>query len=926
MAAYDEMGNYTGYDDGYDMGGYPAVEPVSPQQTPISYDPFGNPVYNEEEERRRREEELRQIEEYKKQQEALGSEVSHKQEVTTYADGSQTVTTKREVPAGQQQRIQPVPPQSPEQARFNQQQYNQSIAQQESGGRQDIGYHNQQLSSAYGPYGITAGAYEDARRANPNLPADIRQATPEQMTQAQNAVTQNNARYLQSYGVPVTNNTLQAAHFLGAKGLSDYLKTGYISPAAAQANGGVERVKQIVNARLKGQTAPASGATQLAPGETAGVPTGAPQMQPVAPPKPAAMVETPMGTAEPATTVQAPRMAPNSYDEFGTPVYSPEQAKLDAALKTYESIQNDPKALMNFEGPDWMQNNAKMRAADLLSNQRDEQRAMESIQKADPKDLARTMMREPTDRWEIIKKSAMFRLLGAKGLADAELAKISTPVEKYIQGADGKPYLMKQNAAGEFTEGYNAETGQKLTDKELVTVGAGVQAVKGAQTHTGKMQDITTGEVYYERTTPQGIQLVSPSGKIYKGADNNLRPFGIGSDIATKNQIQLNELQNKLEFAGPHASAAEREKIIAESEAKYGPLPEEYKRQVRAAQPLPAGVATGTPIAGAPGAAPIAQPAAAGMQPVAPGPAPAAQPAPVAVQPAVPGAPTTAGLTPAQREQQTKLGTAQGEANIAVGKAEQTEYVEKTKPAVGQTASDGQSVANARRQQLDIIKRNPSIVNIMNGQGTTYDQARRIMINAVSGAYGAEDRQQLAQDLGKVMNKLTEAEQGALTEFVNLNTVVNSKTLRANAGPGAVSDAEQRANKEANIGNVDSIPVYAAMAGLNRSQFTGDLAASKQAFMDAHPEFKTTSQFNSAWQKEEALRLREYQAIAKARFDVMGRAPAPSAGPEAIAAYRDRVFRAFEAYPAPQYDVNSGKWNYQTANARRAAMAAVLGQ
>jgi hypothetical protein len=227
---------------------------------------------------------------------------------------------------------------------------------------------------------------------------------------------------------------------------------------------------------------------------------------------------------------------------------------------------------------------------------------------------------------------------------------------------------------------------------------------------------------------------------------------------------------------------------------------------------------------------------------------------------------------------------------------------------------------------LDIVKRNPSVVNILNGQGTQYDQARRIMINAVSGAYGSEEKKQLADDLGQVMNKLTESEQGALQEFVNLNTIVNAKTLRANAGPGAVSDAEQRANKEANVGNVDRIPAYAAMAGLHRSQFNGDLAASKQAFLQANPQIKTTSEFNSAWQKQEAVRLKEYQGIAKARFDVMGKAPATSAGPEAVKAYRDRVFRAFEAYPAPQYDAATNKWNYQTANARRAAMASVLGQ
>jgi hypothetical protein len=289
-----------------------------------------------------------------------------------------------------------------------------------------------------------------------------------------------------------------------------------------------------------------------------------------------------------------------------------------------------------------------------------------------------------------------------------------------------------------------------------------------------------------------------------------------------------------------------------------------------------------------------------------------------------PGAVTA--VSPADLESQREREKKEREAGLEVQTTEQKEFVKETKPAVGQTASDGQAVSNARRQQLDIVKNNPSIVNILNGQGTQYDQARRIMINAVSGAYGQEEKKQLADDLGQVMNKLTESEQGALQEFVNLNTVVNAKTLRANAGPGAVSDAEQRANKEANVGNVDRIPAYAALAGLHRSQFNGDLAASKQAFLQSNPQIKTTSEFNSAWQKQEAVRLKEYQAIAKARFDIMGRAPETKAGPEAIKAYRDRVFRAFEAYPAPQYDAANNKWNYQTANARRAAMSAVLGQ
>ena len=263
MAAYDEFGNYTGYDS----------QPVSP--------------YDFDEEERRKEELKRQLEEQQRQQEELASEVSRKQEITTYGDGSRTVTTKQEVPAGQ-----PVTPVAPAD-------YNARIAGMESGSRPDIGYHSPGKSTAYGTYGMTQAAYADARRANPNLPSDITQATPEQQTQAQNAYTQQNAKYLQSYGVEVNPNTLAAAHFLDAKGLSDYLKTGQISEAAARANGGIENVKRIVDSRLGGQAAPASGAVaqqNLMPGEQGGMPT-----------KPVASTACPATSRTRLSLVESPR-------------------------------------------------------------------------------------------------------------------------------------------------------------------------------------------------------------------------------------------------------------------------------------------------------------------------------------------------------------------------------------------------------------------------------------------------------------------------------------------------------------------------------------------------------------------------------------------------------------------------------------------
>jgi hypothetical protein len=885
--AYDEMGNYGGYDDsmGYDT----MAQPTSPQ----FYDDFGNPVANAEEEKRKREEIERQIEAYKQQQKELGSEVSHKQEVTTYADGSRTITTKQEVPGQSAKAIQPVSPG-----------YNERIAQQESGGRADIGYHDQTKSSAYGPYGMTTAGYEDARRANPNLPADIRQANPAQQTQAQNAYTQQNAKYLQNYGVPVNDNTLQAAHFLGAKGLSDYLKTGYISPQAAAANGGLENVKRIVDKRLGGQQAAASGAVQPVQ------PQQQVQQQPVQQARPQPVSPEAQPQAEP---VEAPRMEPNSFDEFGTPVFSQQQADLDKNLKTYESIQNDPKALMNFEGPEWMQNNAKMRAADLLADQRGNQKAQETLQTATPTDLARYLQGKTKsgEDYNLATRvrAMLFSAAGQKELAMREMNKLDTVgTDKYVQGPDGKAYLVRQRADGEVLGGYNAETGKQLAPDELVKVNAGIQAQKGATTHTGKMQDVTTGEVYYERTTPQGIQLVDNNGKIYKGSSANLRPFGIGSDIATQDLLQRQKLQNQLAYEPAIAAASKGASYLAEFNAKNGT---NFAIAGRDAQGMPLLVDQKTNQmvsmpAGAPAAAAAQATTAQGS---------------TKVQPVSPNAPQV--MTPAAIESAKETQKAEEKVVREVGEAEQKKFLE-SKQTIGESSLGGQAIGNARRQQLDLIKQNPSILNIMNGTGTQFDQARNIITRIATGAYTDENKEALYADIKN--SGMGQAEQAALREFANLNTGINAKTLKANSGAGSISNAEQQANKDANIGNVDRIPAFAALAGLHRSQFSGDLAASKQAFLDAHPEFKTDAQFNSAWQKEEAKHLNTYRAIAKARFDVMGKPPEANASKEALAAYKDRIFKAFEAYPAPQFDSTTGKWNYQTANAQRAAALAILGR
>ena len=257
--------------------------------------------------------------------------------------------------------------------------------------------------------------------------------------------------------------------------------------------------------------------------------------------------------------------------------------------------------------PENLQKHVKKQVSDTLAQEAGFVKAEAQIKTMDENAVAKAL-REKTTGGSYV-KAILFGLLGMENSKGAEIAKLGIGKEMMTQ-VDGQPVMIKMAENGTPISGINAKTGNELTPQELI---AGVQYAsvqKGAQTHTGKMQDTTTNEVYYERTTPQGIELVDNNGKKYTGKSSNLRPFGIGSDINTKNVIQQQELQNKLAYAGPTASAETLAKIVSESEGKFGPLDPNVKATIMAGRlpvtgtvPTTGNAPAGAAVAGAPAGA-----------------------------------------------------------------------------------------------------------------------------------------------------------------------------------------------------------------------------------------------------------------------------------------------------------------------------------
>ena len=396
--------------------------------------------------------------------------------------------------------------------------------------------------------------------------------------------------------------------------------------------------------------------TQASPGQMPQLTATTPQLQPAAQP---VAEQMPVAAPAPVAPVAAP-VAPTTVAP--APVAAaPVAARLEPGQVDWDTILtgsavNDRIGLKMLQDP----NTPVMYRMAANSNLRDQTKEKKDI--AEAKSTAEQIMQSGDSRAferEMKKegsllKAVFFGALGAKDIARNELDKLGYGAGRWETVTDpttGKQSLIKYRTDGMPMEGFD-QNGAALTSKQL----AAASGVKGAQ-----KLGIVGGTYVNDRTGEVG-RVVSDerTGVSYVQTDTGrkpmtgFRPQASAGTLGDMNTRQLQELGNKLAFAGPNASAAEREKIIAESEAKFGLLPEAYKAQVRGAAPQPpaAAPAAVAPAAAAPVA--VAPAAAAPVAPVVPSAA-----APAAGRPAAGGgggsaaggaAGAVANQTPAQRE------------------------------------------------------------------------------------------------------------------------------------------------------------------------------------------------------------------------------------------------------------------------------------
>jgi hypothetical protein len=612
----------------------------------------------------------------------------------------------------------------------------------------------------------------------------------------------------------------------------------------------------------------------------AGIATNAP----VAPVNPAQIPTQPV--SQPA----APTVAMGASEQMGPPTSA---MTPQGWVDRFNSAKNDLGTMTNMLADPNLPPGARMEIAATMADQMRFQK-----QEAEAKDKAIRALESGNLRELERQDKKMggegswlrYIMYGLLGSPNAQLEKDKlfpemTATTKTFMLDDGTQGYMRVGRDGTPLRG-GTEDGRQLTQKELI---------KYAQTGLGKGTSLSS-EVYVDKNTGQRYRsgfdssgatamLNVQGGAAFRGDPRDLVVQSIGTAIAKAEGTKAVDLRYTGPIAYTKAGADFAGQFNAENGTNIG-----YQTQQPGA-PL-VDLNTGQPIV-----------------PRSNGTITATTTAPA---PAVAGA--TTGMTPAQIRTQT-----------AVGEATQKVFAEKRIPEIIDEGDAGGSVARIRREQLDVIRDNPSILGIYQGRGTDYDRARNVITNVISGAYGAEDSGKLRDDLKAI--SISPAEKAALENFANLNMQLNAKTLKANTGGGQISGAEQKINKETNLSEIASQTSLASMQGLHRSMFVGDLNSARAGFLTANPDLNTDAKFAAAWNREKSQANKAYEGIMRERAEFLrGYVPPRNPTAEQYAKFNERVFKAFEMFPAPRWDSERNKWDYQTPNAERAAARALVGR
>jgi hypothetical protein len=492
-------------------------------------------------------------------------------------------------------------------------------------------------------------------------------------------------------------------------------------------------------------------------------------------------------------------------------------------------------------------------------------------------------------------KALLLAKLGLGEAATREFALLGVGSTEHDINLDGKKGIVTMDAKGTVIKGYvegkDGET-QDMTADQIAKANEIAAKDKRSPSTATRIRDAqgtewsqvptTTGTIFYNNAGQRG----TPQGKTV--------PISIGGDVELQNTLQLNKLRNQLQYVEP----TKRMEFAANFDAANGTnfsgtlkqtMPEFFSGTTAA----PVNVqGIRTPVQ------PQAQPSAV-TTPVQPGGVPATQTAelPTADQSTVT---TVQPKSPADILSDRARSKEKETAQLGLDTQQQKDFLEYNEKDITPKADAGATVARVRKQQIngpDGILNNPEIAGLLQGQGSASKEALNIVRDLITGNY--KDGNDLSRRVASL--DLSQRQKDVLNYQIGLQAPINAATLKLNAGVGAISEAEHKINRDANI-DITRQGLYSGLTLMTRDQFDKDVSIARSQFRADNPQLKTTEAFNTAWRAESARLNKQYDDIYTARAKYISKYNGDGKNPGA-------VVEAFKYYPVPEFNSEKKNWD-----------------
>ena len=559
-----------------------------------------------------------------------------------------------------------------------------------------------------------------------------------------------------------------------------------------------------------------------------------------------------------------------------------------AAIDRYQQVQSNPMELLKLHQdetqPEFIRRRAGENISQILNDQRNLSTAEQTLPTLSQTDLAKiaTKKSEGNSVGDWL-QYLLFKHVGLNDLANAKGEQLGIGHKwESAMDAEGNNGLIKYSANGRPLEGVKSD-GQAMSQQELAAFSTS-GSVKGVHQSADVYKDpsgkVKGSFVLETRPGSRPIYKEVGTGRPATAAESAvLNKTGVAGTLEQQAAAQQQKLNINLAYEPAIAAATKGASTLAEFNAMNGT---NYAIAGRdpLGKPLVVDQTTGVMLMkpqaaqGAPAGAPVAQ-----------GAAPA--------QPAV---------SPADLQRQGKTQEAQSAAFV---KFENEDLLPR--------AEAGQTISRVRKEQIkgpDGILNNPEIASLL--QGSSGGEVGNILRDLITGQF--KDQADLSTRVAAL--NLNDRQKAVLYRQIGLNNQIAPLTLRANAGPGAVSDAEQKANRDANV-DITRQPLYSGLSLLTKDQFLKDQQQARADFRAKNPQFTSTNEFNTAWNVEKSRLDKQYDNIYAARaayiakynpMDKDGRATNPGA-----------VVDAYKYYPVPEWNSETRSWDFGTEHSKRAA-------